>query len=1199
MKISRPVWLAAALAGAVGASGFVWLPVPIGMVEQALAEREPGFTLDGEARLRWASGEVRATGLRLGWSGRSLAEAAEVTLALDLRPWSESFGAPWRVIVSEFAVSLDARALDALAGLRQEPAQPVSIEVAARDGRLEWTLPTGERIAARLEHGRALVRTGSARESETAAEAVLHFESPTAGEARLRLRAVEGGAFEASAVANGARLQELARFAPGLGGLEGGISAEAHLHLGAGMPQLADFLRVRLSAEAAAPRHPSLPIALDEVRFQARGDLRRALSWEGSVASARGRLAAEGALLRTDGRPDGVGSWNCEAQARLEECALDEALKQELAELAPEALEIFAALGLRGSARARAGFRGELSAAGVRDGWELAVTAPLQGLGVDYAGFPDEQGKVFSFPYPIAVTGGVAGWSGGAVLVAAEAVAGEAQGDPHGEVQQPTRIEARCAVAIEARGAKIWLDLAGRAVRLDGSVGAALQANPETGALWFQLGAPRGEADVDLSLRPAPDGKTDWSVKLSGRDLVAEPPDAGMVLHCPQASAQIDAGGVRFSAEIRTEAAQARARGRVRARAGREDSAELSLTADGSGYLAPAEREALALLYLLPQEFVQIDPGCAPDWTVSTRLLLDRGTSPPLQGLVDLRLRDAAPAWPQRNAGGSGWSVRAAAVLTPDETLLAVEPAEGNWQESRLLIGGAARIPSGAGSAGTPIRGSVTASLFESAISQSEVHAALLLIDSDAWAAGLRFAGKVAATVEVPLADPSALRARLDLNPLQVIVQPGALGPTAMREPARYTMTGALRLLDGAVSTQRLGLRSADLDLVLEQASGRLDESGLAFSGIAVSQRGVLLRPQLEVVAPARVLASLDRIGLDGRIAPKGVRLEVQWPAGGIPRATASGALALSDFEVDGPPPVRGGDGNLIFEEFVWNGPEDFHGSFRLEGGSAVVSGVKLRDARARVELLPDRVVVTDFEAKALDGRVFTQLTETDGAPHAGMFSLGLTGQAPLRADFGFEGFLLERMGEELGYRGPLAGRLDGRVDVRSSDPSPVNYRGGVRLHITDGVLGAVPVLSQIWQLLGVKAPVFNEGRLALQFLSEGRILVEELALLHTLLEVTGERVITLDSYLGLKVTVRTLGLLGRLPLVRDLMDLIVEQDVYGPASAPRLRQRGLGKLFQGELEKVKFPLWVPRTPMPDRTRAPVLPAERVLTARP
>jgi hypothetical protein len=62
---------------------------------------------------------------------------------------------------------------------------------------------------------------------------------------------------------------------------------------------------------------------------------------------------------------------------------------------------------------------------------------------------------------------------------------------------------------------------------------------------------------------------------------------------------------------------------------------------------------------------------------------------------------------------------------------------------------------------------------------------------------------------------------------------------------------------------------------------------------------------------------------------------------------------------------------------------------------------------------------------------------------------------------------------------------------------------------------------------------------------------------------------------------------------------LIVEQDVYGPASAPRLRQRGLGKIFQGDPERVPFPLWVPRTPPPDRTRSPLLPPERVLTPRP
>jgi hypothetical protein len=1192
MKFPKPVWIAATLATLTGVSGFVWLPVPFGVVARALAAPAPGFALAGGARVRWASGDVHARDLRLSWHDRVLAEAATVRLRLDLRPWSAGFGTPSRVIADGAVVAVDAESLAALQSLGREPAAAASIQVELNDGRLAWTQPDGERLEARIVHARAILRTGAAREAESAGEAEVVLVAPTQVEARLRFRAVAGRAAELSVSGHASRADELARFVPALDGLHGAIGVGFHLHAGDG------FRRVSVHADAAQLRHPALPETFDAIGGTVEGDLDGILRWSAHATTARGRLAADGSAVRRAGSaPDAFGAYELDAQARLDDCTLDDALSARLAEEAPQALAILDALGLRGVARARAGFRGTVGAAGLDEGWNLAVAAPVAGLGVNYAGFPDESGETFGFPYPLSVTAGTAAWSGRTVLVTAQAAGAEAGGDPHGPASTPMRVGARCAVELDATGARTWLDLDARAVRLGDRLGVALQANPETGALWYRLGAPHGEADADVALRPAPDGSTAWSVRLDGRALQAHPPDVGLTLQLPRVEAWVDPGGVRFTAELRTATAQARAEGAVRPIADRAGVNEFSCTVSGDGYLDAEEREMLATARALPVEFVQIEPGGALGWSAAARALVDGSASPPLAVLAAATLRDAAPSWPQKQASGTGWTVRAAAAATSATTLVTVEPAAGSWKDARLQLGGFAwRTTDGAEPA---LRGLLTASLFESPIQQDEVQGALLLLHADQWATGLRFAGKVAGTIEMPLEDPSALRARLDLAPLHVVLQPGALGATVMREPARYMLTGVLRMVDGTVTTQRLGLRGNEFDLVLEEASGVLDEAGLEFRGVAVSARGMRLRPQLEIVGTPEVLASLDRIGIDGRIVPKRVEVELTWPAGGTPHARASGTFELADFDVAGPPPMRRGAGTVTCESFVWNGPADFRGNFRLENGTAQVAGVQLRGARASVALQPERVTVTDFEATALDGRIFTSIPAADGTTREGQFSLGLTGNAGVRADFAFEGFLLERMGEELGYRGPLAGRLDGRVDLRSPDPSPVNYRGTLNLHITDGILGAVPVLSQLWNVLGISTPVFREGRLALQFLSEGRVLVEELVLLHPLLEVTGERVITMDSYLGLKVTVRTLGFFGRLPLVRDLMDLIVEQDVYGPASAPRLRQRGLGKIFQGDPERVPFPLWVPRTPPPDRTRSPLLPPERVLTPRP
>lgn len=1187
MRAPKPLWLGATLALLVGASGFVRLPLPLGPVRAALDERQPGFGVEGRAWIRWARGEVGAEDLRLSWQGEPLARVGTVAVDLDLRPWSERPGLPWRVRLRDGELELDRRRLDALLGLRKEPTASVSIEVEAGELRAAWTADDGARFAGRVVAARAIVRTGAALEAESAVEAELELAQPAAARASLRLRVVEGAEPEASLRATSADLMPLARMLPGCGELTGAASGELFLHHGPGST------RVRAGLDARELAHAALPARWERLELEASGDLTRFADARLVARGATGVIEADAHAERAPQPPGWPGAWNAGVQARLDGCAWDAELRAWFDRRIPAAAPVLDALGLGGVARARAGLRARIGPDGLADGWSLAAAAPVDGLSMRFAGFADASGERFAFPYPMAFRSGVAGWDGRAVLVAAEGVAGEAEGDPHGGVGSSTHVTADCAVDLGVEGAAVWLDLSARDVRLDARLDEAMRPNAELYDLWRRLGDPRGAADVEVLLRPAPGGAVQWRVRAESGGLEALPPDAGIALRASGLRVEVDAHGARFAGAVSTAAAAAELRGEALAAADPQAPWELALDLRGRGSLDAAERAVLAKSFPLPAAFVECEPGTDPVWSCAGRLDLAKDVPPPA-GIATLELRDAAPAWPQRSLTGAGWQARADCAAAGGRTLLALAPAAGSWKDAQLRLGGALLFEPGAESP----RGTLTGAMRESAIRPDEVAAALDLIGASEWAAGLRFAGRTAAVVELPLDDPAAARARLDLNPLQVVVQPGAFGPTAASEPMRYQLTGALRYRDGSVSTPRLGLRGNQLDLVLEQASGRLDGEGLRLAGAAVSARGVQLREHAAVVAPPRVLASFDRIGLDGRVAPKRLEFEVEWPAGGVPRASASGTLVLSDFALDGPPTVRGGAGEVLCEQFLWNGPEDFRGRFLLDAGEAEVSGVGVHGASAEIALFPDRLVVTGFEATALDGRVFTDIPLPDGGVHEGSFALGLAGAAAVRADFGFDGFLLERMGEELGYRGPLAGRLDGRVDVRSSDPSPLNYRGTAEFQITDGVLGAVPVLSQIWQLLGVEAPVFREGRLAMQFLSEGRVLVDELTLLHPLLEITGKRMISMDTYLGLKMTVRTFGLLGRLPLISHLMDLIVEQDVYGPASAPRLRQRGLGKLFQGDPERVPFPLWAPRTPQPDRRRSPLLPNGPVLAPR-
>jgi len=82
-----------------------------------------------------------------------------------------------------------------------------------------------------------------------------------------------------------------------------------------------------------------------------------------------------------------------------------------------------------------------------------------------------------------------------------------------------------------------------------------------------------------------------------------------------------------------------------------------------------------------------------------------------------------------------------------------------------------------------------------------------------------------------------------------------------------------------------------------------------------------------------------------------------------------------------------------------------------------------------------------------------------------------------------------------------------------------------------------------------------------------------------------------MDTTMQLKVTLRTFGFIGRLPILKDLIDLLIEQQVYGPAEAPIITHRAGGKLM-GDFERAPFPLWVPAGAQPDWKISPIFPVE-------
>jgi hypothetical protein len=1180
MRISKPVWCAGLLGVAVAVSGFVWLPAPLDLARRELARRSPVFELTGKARMRWATGEIRVREVRLRWGGAELGAAEWVEVRTDLRPWRRHADPVARVSVHGLSADLDLARLAALRG----PERPMhgafdALEIRLADARVTWTAPDGRRYSAEGIGGRMVAAFDAENLFRIGVEGSGHLTAPVAADLRLRLSADPlTEEWESSISLAADEIPPPAVLGWDAGGLAwSAASAAARVHL------TATEWRVEASAALRNVSHPESPIPLAALQVSIAGDARRLLRAQADASTPHG-----GVQLRASAEGGGA-DWNYTASAEVRDLALDARLREVLDRRSSPLSDLLASLGLNGNAvaslRADGAIRG-----GVATPPEICAYAPGAGLGLRYAGFADpETGERFSCTLPIAVTGGGVAYAYRTLLVLAQGAVGESDADPHGSQAAGASVIAAGVVTLEEPQAQAALDLRVERLQVGPRLAEALAENLEIARIWQEIGAPRAEA-ADVTVRVRPDGVTHRvRVRATVAALRAQPLRLGSEVEVRDLTLDLSEGRVALHGAASTGGLSAIVRAEGRAILGRPDAFAWACTAEGEGLPDPEALATWAREFALPQQTLAVTARGDASWQVGLRFDADGAGAalapPSVAGRIAIE-RGAAD-WEEQQLSLAALVLTAGVAAGAGGALVGVASASGEWSGGALRAGGGATILAGGGFAP---QDRVAVSLRGAALEDAQLRRVLALLGVETWTERVRVSGRISGNLDLPLLAPAAATARVDLEPLILNLPPGALQRAARRAAADFRLQGTLLSSGGTLRVPRLSLTGSEVDLVLEDCSGAFDAAGLRLKGRVNSVDGMRLRPPLSLVAPQPLLDALDQIGVDGRITPQDLAFELELPVRGTPLVRARGAIGLEQFRLLGPPPVENGEGTVVCEEFTWRGPDDFRGRFLLTDGRARVADVGVRSGTAALHLSPDQIVVTGFLAEALGGRVMTDWTDAEGVAQHGAFALGLAGRATVRAEFRFEEFLLERLGEELGFRGPLAGRLDGLVKVASADPSPVNYRGQVVLGIRDGILGTVPVLAQIWRLVGVEPPTFSKGALRMSFLGEGRVLIEELSLTHPLLEVTGERMLTIDSYLRLKVTVRTLGFFGRLPLIRDLLDWFVEHDVYGPAASPRLRQRGFGKLFHGDPDRVPFRLWVPAVPRPDWRVSPALP---------
>ncbi|MFQ5749264.1 MAG: hypothetical protein ACE5H3_07400, partial [Planctomycetota bacterium] len=878
-------------------------------------------------------------------------------------------------------------------------------------------------------------------------------------------------------------------------------------------------------------------------------------------------LEAEGSFLRSAG-----GDLRLRLRGATELVTLDEPLLERIENLDEGTATAFRALELRGDLATGFAFRWD-SGRPLR--W--VVHAPVRDLGSTYRGFLEDDGERPAFPYPIHRLAGDFTLAGLRALVDLDGFMGAG------------RFSTRGSMEFGPGPAGIHLDLRIEGLPVDEKVHEAARGVPGLLEIWEDLGVPRGGLlDLDILLR---------------RPLFASRVEVsmdGLLQECQFLPAFLPVRSHLLQTRLRWRPGLARFQGEVEA---------LGTRVGFSGHLAEAEGETL------PSVVVRItgaDLEPAPEeWPILKNSL----ELPEFFSRLELSGPNHLEVSFRRPAGRELPQVLARGTLRGDALVLHHPPSEGGKALRFSRLRGAVSVArNGAWSslAAPEITGTLPGSGFKASMvkvygrgnrwnhfwgmaADFEVTPDLpALVGTFSPALGKDLArfdlsGRLGFSASLDLEDPSSLEGFLRLAPLAL-----GGGPKDAAETTR---------LRGDVYFSGAGARSRLLEI--ENPAGRLLLHDLSASP---SQDETRIHARLETTDGIDVdeffadlfsedaWAAFQRIGFRGRVRSPGLGVDFRLPSEGRPSFSATGELAIAGLRMEGPPRLRNGSGTFTVRNFSWKGPEDFQAEMTLFDGQVRLNELRTSGFRGEIHFDPREVVFHHFSADVLGGRILTRGKDLKDRDEEGEIRMGLTPEAPLRILLHLQDLSLARMRDELNLGGSLDGRVGGRLDFRSASPNPLDYKGRGQLVIEGGVLGQVPVLSSMWRFAGVAPPQFKNG--LLRFRSDpaknrGWIRIDEFVLDHPLLKVKGEGWVGLDGYLRMKATVRAISFLTGLPLIGDIFDLFVEQDVRGPVERPVISQRALGKISGSTEEQHPFPLWLPGIPSGDWRISPVLPVDK------
>lgn len=1157
LKRSRLVVL---LSLVVFTSGWMRLPVPSSWLvrEVELDGLKLKVTAD-TAKFSWALGRVEVNDVRLRLDGQQVLLAPQAKVHLGLLPFTAEFGKPWLVELQGPQIELDEELLRRIPTPEESGTQEVpELTFSVTGGRLVWRTVGDsvlawevEQLRGKLSHLRSDVQL-SGRMLEPVQSAV---RAKASAELDTWWFQLEG---ENSRAEDAWRPQDI-EVLRGIEVRPGQYSFRLAAHQSPGQPLQSEL---QLSLQNASAEITEPPLHLSQIQLHASGGLR-----EGVRTEIRA-LVDEDFRVLSQGRmqwPEEGGAW-LTMRGDSTAVLVDQDRLDWVRLLHPVTAEILEALEVRGGPEAR-------FAVDWRQGEELswAVHADTSGMRMRYRGIVTSTGEKPAFPYPVQSEQGDFVAAGRWLLMDVRGAAGVGT------------VEGRGVVEIRSDDSGVYLDIAGRDVAIDREIRAAAAGTPQIAELWRQLGIPQGgTGDVDLRIR-ADHAREHTGITIGGvaRGVQVRPKEMPIPLLIEEVEYFWTNGYSAFDAHGQAPGGAIRVYGEIRDCEGEEYPGIRAVLTAADPAPDLRTRRTLVERLELPSWLAQFAPS--GDSTLKLEYQ-QAATAEAAQYLLDVRGRSMEMDW--------GTALGNAFV-----PFVGVDKLAGDFE----------------------LTGSEDTHVFVSPRLDAEFSGRAIQVNLDGESDDK---GGITATsdgLQLPAAAATALVQLLQideiLGPLQVDVTSDLLlewrserdDPLAAKlrlDPLRLRLPDSTEPLElyGEILVSEGRLEAPSFRLV--QGDGWVEVDDLVFyfgadrqelSAVVDSARGIRLgREIFQLLGPDAVQA-LTALGLEGEIGPRGIEVRYTKDEASPARLELlQGDIFLGSFRASGPPDIEEGSARVSIERFIWREESGVDAELRVQNGQAVVAGVPIRNARGLLVIHPDRITFEGVQADALGGWMRVREQRQDGTG-PGRLSVGLTPQVPVDAQIEFGGLQLAQLQRQLDLDAGARGELRGWLEVDSSSLEVLDYLGRGRLDIEEGRLTTVPVLEQVWGLLGVDPPVFREGTVKFRLDGDARVRIEEFQLRHDLLNVEGKGWIYFDGFVQLKVSLRRvmlfLGLpVTDLPLLSQFLDLFVEQEVFGPIDRLQLAPRSVRKILGRDLPQVPKPLWVPTPQRRPSGSSPIFP---------